>query len=151
MACRNITTVGDGPKGLDIPKSLLDMLDDAALKQLKSANGVSRRAHARYRYRHRDVRLILLLPGGAQTNHLVCTRNISVGGLALLHDKRVLQETRCRLILPSFDGRLHPLEAVVRSCRVAQGDICEIGVEFCDPVDVTAFIGMDTSARIRTG
>jgi hypothetical protein len=139
------------PSGVEITKAMLDRLDDLALRQLASSAGAGRRAHSRYRYRHREINLLLLHPGGGQTKHLVCTRNISVGGLAFLHAHALQLETNCRLILPGFDRRLYPIDGAVRSCRLIEGAIHEAGVEFREPVDIAAFIGFDVSGRIRTG
>src|SRR5687768_16246341 len=75
---------GPAPRSVQIPKPLLDRLDDLALRQLRENPSASRRAHARYRYRHHNVRIILTHVGGGQTFHSVCTRNISAGGLAFL-------------------------------------------------------------------
>src|SRR5687767_10386051 len=118
MTFKQASKVDQASRGSEIPKALLDRLDDAALRQLAANPGVSRRAHQRYRYRQRAVNLILMHPGGGQTIHMVVTRNISAGGLALLHTSHIQVESDCRLILPGFDKRLYSVNAVVRSCRL---------------------------------
>lgn len=146
-------TLGTGSSGPapQVSKELLDRLDDAALQLLKIDSDRGRRAHARYRYRHADVRLVLSHAGGAQTTRSIWTRNISAGGLAFLDTQRPLAEARCRLILPGIDKKLHPVDGVVRSLRPIEGAICEVGVQFAEPVDLAVFIGMSTATRLRTG
>ena len=151
MDCRHADKIGPTTKAVEVTKGLLDRLDDRALLQLQSNAGAGRRAHPRYRHRHQNVKLILLLPGGGQANHWVCTRNISVGGVAFILEGHLMLGSRCRINLPGFDGRLYPLDATVRTCRVVEGSLHEVGVEFKEPIDVSAFVGMDNSGRIRTG
>lgn len=151
MTVRQASNVGRSSGRVEIPKSLLDRLDNLALKQLKATAGTSRRAHARYRYRHRNVKMILFHSGGEHTYESVCTRNISAGGLAFLHQGCPKLDSRCQLILPGIDRNLYPVDAVIRSCRLVEGRIHEIGVEFREPVDVEAFLGIDVAARVRTG
>ncbi|MCI0632060.1 MAG: PilZ domain-containing protein [Phycisphaerales bacterium] len=139
------------PPTVQISKALLDRLDDFALRQLKGDGSPARRVHPRYRYRHVDVRLILSHSGGRQTFYPVCMRNISAGGLAFLDNKALMPETNCRFMLPAVDKKLYPVDGLARSCRLVEGSIYEVGVEFIEPVDLSLFVGADSAARIRTG
>lgn len=87
-------------------------------------------------------------PGGGAVELLVCTRNISAGGLAFLHGGYVHRGSRCTVLLPTLDGRRQALVGTVAGGRLVEGRIHEFGVAFEQKVDPSRFVQPDVIADI---
>jgi hypothetical protein len=100
----------------------------------------SRRAHKRIEYRQANVALIVEHPGGTSANFLVCTRNISAGGISILHGGFIHPGSRCKIGLPQRDGNQCALIGTVVSCRAVDGFIHEVGLKFQHLIDPADFV-----------
>jgi hypothetical protein len=113
-----------------------DVLPPMAGRRRKS----NRRIHDRIDYRQFNVSVIIEHPGGSSAQFLVCTRNISVGGLAFLHGGFVHPGSRCKIALPQLNGQHCALLARVVSCRAIDGFVHEIGIKFQHQIDPFEFV-----------
>lgn len=76
---------------------------------------------------------------GYETTFIIPVRNISEGGVGFLHRSMLHCETRCQIRIRRPDGEwLKTWGKVVRS-RYISDSICEIGVAFDKPVDISPF------------
>jgi DNA-binding NarL/FixJ family response regulator len=118
---------------------LLDKLDMADQQRGKSP----RRATARLEYRVRDIPLSVNHPGGGMGRYIVLGRNLSSGGISLLHSGYLHNGTECRMALTLPRGGAKTLIGKVVFCRLAAGTIHEIGVQFSEKIDLNEFASSD--------
>lgn len=98
------------------------------------------RAHTRYPWRQTAAGLTIKHPGGTEVNVRVAIRNISVGGISLLHSGYVHADSRCIVTLAALNGSEHALNARVAHCRHRGGVVHELGVAFDSPVELSEFL-----------
>lgn len=118
---------------------LLDKLDMADQQRGKSP----RRAAARLEYRVRNIPLSVNHPAGGVGRYIVLGRNLSCGGISLLHSGYLHNGTDCRMALTLPRGGAKTLIGTVVFCRLAAGSIHEIGVRFTEKIDVNEFAPLD--------
>lgn len=110
---------------------LAEVLDE--LDQAKSVSLHERRKFGRQSHRSMNVVLIVKEAGG-EIAFMVATRNISRGGVSILHRQMVYPAERCRLVFP-LSGNKHLLVAAqIMRCRHVRGITHEIGVRFDRPI-----------------
>lgn len=97
-----------------------------------------RRAHRRAPYRG-TVILITAVQGGREESFAVCTRNISKGGLAFLHDSELSRETPCRIKIQLPSGDWLTLSGAIARCRHIEKTVYEIGLRFDADVEIEQF------------
>lgn len=120
---------------LGLNRRQLDQLLDA--RHSAGAQNDRKRTYVRWSYRNPSVAMSFLFQQGAPTVVRVAARDISCGGMSVLHSGFVYPSTPCRLILPCTSGESNQLKvsgSVVR-CLHMQGRIHEIGVKFDKPID----------------
>lgn len=121
--------------------SILDQLD-AAEERIK---GHLRQA-PRFRYRN-TIAVHMQQPGSAiQVAFRAPTRNISTGGLSLLHGGFVHSGTNCLVQLISVHGAWSDVGGVVTHCHYLEGRIHEVGLAFEQAIDPSDF----TSDAVRS-
>lgn len=105
---------------------LLASMDDRA-----GGNAPKRcRKSARHATRGEMTPMIVLQPGGNVSAFLVMMRNLSAGGLAVIHGGFIHPGTQCRVLLATVSGKKVVLVGAVRRCRHVRGVLHEIGLEF---------------------
>lgn len=114
---------------------ILDKLDTAEQKNPKNP----RRGAARLEYRNRDIPFSVNHPGGGVGRYIVLGRNLSTGGISLLHAGYLHCGTECRLALTMPRGGAKTLLGKVTFCRLVAGQIHEIGVQFFEKIDLADF------------
>jgi len=100
----------------------------------------SHRAHERIEYNRSEVPLVVTHPNGEVARFLVCTRNISIGGLAFLHGGFLYPGCRCEITLPTVWGGKETLNGVIISCRHLQKHVHEFSVSFETLIDRRRFV-----------
>lgn len=117
-----LNTLGLGARELGI---LTDFLDS------RGASDVSRkRQFARWPFRCTGVDVHLSHPGGSTTVLKLAGRNLSRGGISLLHRGFVHPGTQCRVDLPRPDGHVDAKDGVVARCVHVKGTLHELGIKF---------------------
>jgi CheY-like chemotaxis protein len=99
-----------------------------------------RRRWKRWEYRVSDIAVIVSHPGGGAGRFLVCTRNLSNGGLSFIHGGYIHPGSECRVVLPRRDEPPLAVPGVVVHCRHLESSHHEIGVQFLEEVDATALL-----------
>lgn len=102
--------------------------------------GADRRRHKRCEYRAGEIAIMVQHPGGGYGRLLVCTRNISVSGLAIIHGGYLHPGTECRLLLILADGSPRALSAIVMHCRHLGAHHHEIGLRFLEEIELSEIL-----------
>jgi hypothetical protein len=108
------------------------------------------RSEPRIPFRRNGVVLSLTHPGQSESVFLVCTRNISRGGIGVLLGAFVHPGTRCEVELPSLDGLKRSAFGIVQWCRLVRGIIHEVGIRFEQGLEVEQFINIATLRMKRS-
>lgn len=115
--------------------SLLDALDATSARKTDRD-----REFSRWPFRGTGVTLELIHPGGTISTLRVISRNISRGGVSLLHTAFVHPGSSCKVTLPKATGVTATLPGVIRRCEHRGGKLHELGIRFNDPIDLRQFI-----------
>ena len=94
-----------------------------------------RRLHPRVRTDGRKVPAAVRFADGTIQEFQLVTRNVSRGGIALMHDHVIPPGTRCQVVLPLRDGSVMGVEGEVMNCRSLGLMVQELGVAFDAPLD----------------
>lgn len=119
-------------------EELLDRLDAIAVP------GVSpdARAYARWPMREAFVEVCVEEHGSLRRCLVMATRNVSNGGLAVLHSSYMYPGSRCTVALPTRAGDNEPIVMTgrVSRCTHREGMVHELGIRFDDPIDASRFV-----------
>jgi HPt (histidine-containing phosphotransfer) domain-containing protein/CheY-like chemotaxis protein len=128
---------------LDLTKlqKLLDLLD-AKEQPASQAN----RQFVRWPFRHVCVPLTITHQAGSKSTIGVACRNISCGGLSVLHNAYVYPNSHCEISLPHCMG--YSVEIPGKIARVSHltGIIHEVGIKFKDSIRISDFVNNGTQA-----
>lgn len=108
-----------------------------------ASNGSIHRTHLRWPFRIISVEVELTHPGGGRVRIKMVCRNISSGGVGLLHNAFVHVGSPCRVFLPHPERRNDAIEGTVARCRHVAGVIHDLGVKFSKPIHVRDYIRPD--------
>ena len=98
------------------------------------------RKSTRHPFRGDMMPFVVVQPGGSVGAYLVMTRNLSAGGLSLIHGGYLHPGTKCRMLLSTVKGQKVVLGGKVRRCRHIKGSLHEIGVQFNAQVAPEEFV-----------
>jgi hypothetical protein len=123
---------------------ILQELDKAA----NHAGVAELRASQRYRYLVRDG--LVMEVEGFQLQFIVRPRNLSAGGISVLHGGFLYAGTRCTITLRDLDGESLSAEGEIVRCRCVHGRAHELNVHFDRPIEIAHFIDLQR-ARVVDG
>lgn len=136
-----LNSLGIGASVLD---AMLDRLDAAE----GQARGPRKREHARWPFRKISIELEVQHPGGSATRLKVATRNLSRGGMSLLHSMYLHAKSRCTVHLPTNSGETRAIAASIARCTHRGGCVHEVGLRFDHPIDLRDFYDRKTAVRM---
>lgn len=117
------------------------------LEDLDSGGGGDHHPQRRFvRYAHRvdGVHLKIRQPDGQSTVVRVACRNLSRGGISVLHSSFVHPGSRCALVLQhKLDGMV-VVEGEVMRCQHRRGLIHELGIRFKSPINPRDFADIES-------
>ena len=122
-----------GLRGRDLA-NLLDEFDIA------DPIGNSQRDFVRWPFRYASLTVKLIHPGGNATSIRVACRNLSRGGMSLLHSAYLHPGTRCTVFLPHPALGEVPIDGWVVRCTHRSGMVHELGIAFSKHLDVRIFV-----------
>ncbi|MCG3122274.1 MAG: hypothetical protein GIKADHBN_00655 [Phycisphaerales bacterium] len=114
---------------------LLDLLDAR-----EGGAGKANRQYVRWPFRHPWVQMIVTHSGGSRASIGVASRNISCGGLSVLHNAFLHPKNECVVAIPKCDGGTIELQGIIARCTHVSGIVHEIGIKFDREVRVGDFI-----------
>ncbi|MCI0574227.1 MAG: response regulator, partial [Myxococcaceae bacterium] len=98
------------------------------------------RDYVRWPYRRSAVELRLHTGSASErTLHVAC-RNLSSGGVALLHSSFMHPGTRCEVVLVHPERGPVAIEGTVVRCQHRKGVVHEIGVQFAEPIQALDWV-----------
>lgn len=124
-------------------KVLNEVLDH--LDRTQSAEAAKRRKFTRIPYRRSSVVLAVRTPAGIDTVTKVACRNLSSGGISVLHSAFLHAGSACVVVL---EHPLHgntPVKGRVARCQHRSGLMHEIGIRFHEPINPRDFVENDGS------
>ena len=133
---------------LGISASVLDAMLDRLDATEGQPRGPRKREHARWPFRKISIELEVQHPGGSATRLKVATRNLSRGGMSLLHSMYLHAKSRCTVHLPVNGGEPRPVAASIARCTHRGGRVHEVGLRFDHPIDLRDFYDRKTAARM---
>ncbi len=101
------------------------------------------RNFVRWSFRKTSVIFEVTQPGGTKAKLLVPVRNISCGGMSILHSAYMHTGTSCVLYIPSPENEYHGVRGFVTRCRHVKGTIHELGIQFSEPINARDFVELD--------
>ncbi|MFN0010982.1 MAG: response regulator [Phycisphaerales bacterium] len=107
------------------------------------AGNDSKRDHLRWPFPANAVKMEVRHPGGQATLLAYACRNLSCGGMSLLHSSYVHVGTLCTVHLPRANGTVAQVAGKIVRCRHVKGTVHEIGVAFKGVVNISEFIRLD--------
>jgi CheY-like chemotaxis protein len=119
--------------------ALLDQLDEPELR----AGSNLKRGYVRWPFRRLSITVGLIHPGGNTVNIRVAGRNLSNGGISVLHSSFVHPGSECIVHMP------HPAQGEVQvrgkiaRCMHRAGVIHEIGISFPRPINAKEYLAPD--------
>ncbi|MEO0482928.1 MAG: PilZ domain-containing protein [Planctomycetota bacterium] len=98
--------------------------------------GIANRKYARWNWTSEQVPVELDHPGGSRVRVQLAARNLSAGGIALLHSGFVHPGTHAKVLLIAPSGDQLAIDGKVRRCSHIAGMVHELGVAFNNPIDL---------------
>ncbi|MEQ8316862.1 MAG: PilZ domain-containing protein [Phycisphaerales bacterium] len=134
-----------GPSGLHNTLNLSAEQLGMIMDDLDAAGegGRVRRNHARLSFRIPAIEVEVYQPSGGSVNFCVACRNLSRGGLSVVHSSYMHVGTRCRIKMThNTDGPVW-IKATVVQCRHVTGRVHDVGLKFDKEIDVNDFMELD--------
>lgn len=133
-----VNSIGMGQRDL---APFLDEIDNAGL-----AKGARRRGFVRWPFRHSAIPVTIVHPGGNSVTLNVACRNLSCGGMSLLHNSYLYTGSRCAVTLPHPRHGRTMVNGTVARCLHVRGTIHEVGIAFDAPISAREFVDIDLFA-----
>lgn len=118
---------------------LLDLMDRS-----QSAEAAKRRQYTRLQYRRPSVVLAVKTPDGTDTVTKVACRNLSSGGISILHSAFLHQGSVCVVVLEHPVHGNTPVKGRVSRCQHRSGLLHEIGIRFDEQINPRDYLNNDT-------
>ncbi len=138
-----IATTGSRPNTIGLARQDLGTLMDKLDERGGGHQGAIKRTFARWPFRHNSLKLVLEHPGGSKAVFQVPCRNLSRGGIGVLHNAYVHTGTGCVLHMPRLDGADTPLASTIVRCTHMGGMVHELGIEFNDTIQISDYVELD--------
>lgn len=137
------------PNTLGLTQRELNLLLDK-LEALDAANGKpsAKRDFARWPFRHASINLRLVHPGGNEVGLRLACRNISRGGISLLHAGYIHPGSQVIVELPRLSGVTTEVHGTIVRCQHRRLTLHEIGVRFNHEIVLRDYVGGRNTTEI---
>lgn len=122
---------------------LSDLFDELDRRNPQGSSD-PRRTHVRWPFRQTAIQLKVCHLGGSQATFHVACRNISSGGMSVLHSSFMHSGTRVVASLPHVSGHNIDVDGTITRCTHVQGVCHEVGIKFLQPIDARNFVRTDS-------
>jgi CheY-like chemotaxis protein len=119
-------------------ETLLDKLDAPDGNPPSSA-----REFVRWPFRREAIEVRLIHPGGNVVTIRVACRNISRGGICVLHNSFVHSGSECRVMVPHPTRKVMEVSGTVMRCQHRVGVVHELGISFRTPISTRELFQSD--------
>ena len=138
----NRKKTGERPNSIGFDETTLDKLLDL-LDKREGEGGSLKRVFVRWPYRKGTVEIRLIEPMGSTRSIKMASRNISNGGLSLLHSAFQYPGAPCELELETSGGEKETVRGVLTRCSHLSGVVHEIGIKFDEEIDARRFVPVE--------
>lgn len=128
--------------------ALHDLLDRLERRPAGQGLAPRRRIFARWPFRRETVQLEIMHPGGNATVIRVACRNLSRGGLGVLHSAYVHTGSDCRVLLNHCMTGETWLDGRIVRCVHRSGVVHELGIQFHEPIILGEYMPRDAFAPV---
>jgi CheY-like chemotaxis protein len=142
QAASSKSSTGLRANSLGLTKTTLSTLLDK-LDALTAGETTTKRSLSRLAFRHESVQLHIIHPGGSEAAVRVASRNLSRGGMSLLHSAYIHPGSNCRVDLPTPSGTVRAVHGKIARCIHRGGVLHELGIKFDQHVDLRQFVRAD--------
>ncbi|MFO0830440.1 MAG: response regulator [Phycisphaerales bacterium] len=104
-----------------------------------------RRGFARWPFRHATVWVTLIQPSGTESRLKLACRNLSRGGIALLHNSFMHAGSAVVVTLPRLTGGTRDIPGTIKRCQHKRGTMHELGVQFDEEIDLRDYMGQTST------
>lgn len=108
----------------------------------ESGGSHAKREFTRWKYRLDRVVIRVTHPGGSVVDVPVICRNLSNGGIGVLHNNYLHSGSNV-LVLLEKKGKIQEVPGIVRRCNHREGLVHDIGIQFRERIDVREILGLD--------
>ena len=115
---------------------LLSKLDESGRKQKPSPDRIFRRLS----YAHAKIAINIESEGHNQRTLIVATRNLSQGGISILHSSYMYSDTQVSVDLITNTGVITPCHGSVTRCEHRGGRVHEVGIKFDDEIVLREYL-----------
>lgn len=126
--------------------ALNDLLDKMERRGTSPASIPKRRVFARWPFRRETVQIEVEHPGGNATTIRVACRNLSRGGLGVLHNAYIHTGSECRVLLTHREHGETWIDGRIVRCIHRGGVVHELGIQFAEPIVLAEFLPNDPFA-----
>ncbi len=120
-------------------EQLHQQLDEAELRQARDA----RRNHRRWPFHDPLIRIDTHQPSGSMTTCIYAGRDLSIGGMSVLHCAFVYDGTSVSVHLKKRSGAIEVIPAKVTRCLHMRGQLHEVGIRFAKTIELGEFVHID--------
>jgi CheY-like chemotaxis protein len=115
---------------------VLDLLDATP----PDHNMTQARVYSRWPFREQHIDVSIHHPGGSDVTLKLACRNLSKGGVAVLHNAFVYDDTRVTVRLPDAGGKLRQVPGTVARCEHLSGVVHQVGIRFDRELEPRDFV-----------
>lgn len=142
-------TTTDRPNTVNLRLTALhDLLDRMERRPTGKSIVPRRRIFARWPFRRETVQLEIAHPGGNAATIRVACRNLSRGGLGVLHNAYVHTGSDCRVLLTHYERGETWIDGRIVRCVHRGGVVHELGIQFYEPIVLSEFMPRDAFAPV---
>jgi len=136
---------GHRPNSIGIQSRELEQLCNL-LDVRTSAEAARKRDFIRWPFRHASLRLRIIHPGATTVQITVACRNLSCGGVSVMHSAYVHTGSPVIITLPHPKLGSVDVDGTVSRCTHLRGVVHEIGIKFNKSINARDFVNLDAFA-----
>lgn len=118
---------------------LLDKLNEIGNKDKTSSSRIYRRLC----YRHSKIAMFIESKGHNHRKVIIASRNLSQGGISILHSNFMYPGTKVTIDLVAIDQSITSLQGTIKRCQHCGGRVHEIGIQFEKDINLRNFLQPD--------
>ncbi len=136
------------PNSVNLRAAALEQVFDA-IETAKHSGGKPHKGRigARWPFRREALEVTVEHPGGSRVTIRVACRNLSRGGLSVLHSSYMYEGTDCVVMLPHAARGEVPVTGKIVRCTHYKGVIHELGIAFNRAINAREFAAPDPLAN----
>jgi CheY-like chemotaxis protein len=129
------------PNTLGLTQAALKLIVEK-LDAAEKGKASTKRNFSRWPFVHASIKVAIVQPSGSEVTLKLAARNISRGGVSLLHNCFVHPGSQVIVSLPRLAGGAKDIVGSVKRCLHRRGVLHELGVSFEEEIELRDFVGV---------